>query len=59
MNVVVSAVLIITFSIAIVGVILQLSFPLVQEQKEEFEFQQGKNIVNFLSITISNLISDL
>ncbi len=58
MNVVVSAVLIIAFSILVVGLVLQFAVPLIQEHKQELEFQHGKDIVNFLSITTSNLISE-
>lgn len=58
MNVVVSAVLIMAFSIIIVGMVIQFGYPLIQEHKQELEFEQGKNLVNFLSISISNLLDE-
>jgi len=58
MNVIISAVLIIAFSISIVGTILLFGLPLIEEKKAELEFEHGKNVVNFLSITISDLISE-
>jgi hypothetical protein len=58
MNVVVSAVLVMAFSIIVVGLVIQFGYPLIQEHKQELEFEQGKNLVNFLSFTISDLISE-
>lgn len=58
MNVAVSAVLIIAFSIMIVGMVLQFGSPIIQEHRQELEFEQGKSLVNFLSITISDLLSE-
>ena len=57
MNPVVSAVLIIIFSITILGLVVNLGLPILDEKKSEIEFQRGRNIVNLLSGEISNLMS--
>jgi len=57
MNPVVSAVLIIIFSITILGLVINLGLPILDEKKSEIEFQRGRNIVNLLSGEISNLMS--
>jgi hypothetical protein len=57
MNPVVSAVLIIAFSISILTLVLNFGLPILDEKKAEIEFQRGKNIVNSLSVEISNLLS--
>ena len=57
MNPVVSAVLIIIFSITILGLVVNLGLPILDEKKSEIEFQRGRNIVNLLSVEISNLMS--
>ena len=57
MNPVVSAVLIIIFSITILSLVVNLGLPILDEKKSEIEFQRGRNIVNLLSVEISNLMS--
>lgn len=57
MNPVVSAVLIVTFSITILTLVVNLGLPILDEKKSEIEFQRGRNIVNLLSIEITNLMS--
>ena len=57
MNPVVSAVLIIIFSITILSLVINLGLPILDEKKSEIEFQRGRNIVNLLSVEISNLMS--
>ncbi len=56
MNPVVSAVLIMAFSVSIVALALNLGLPLIDEQKNDLEFQHGKNLVNSISTDISNLL---
>ena len=58
MNVEVSAVLIIAFSIVVVGMVIQFGNPLVEEHRQELDFEQGKSLVNFISIIVSDLISE-
>jgi len=57
MNPVVSAVLIIIFSITILSLVVNFGLPILDEKKSEIEFQRGRNIVNLLSVEISNLMS--
>ncbi|MCK4730442.1 MAG: hypothetical protein KAT28_03935 [Candidatus Aenigmarchaeota archaeon] len=58
MDVVVSAVLVLVLSLSVVGMVIQYGAPLIQEQKQEMDFEQGKNLVNYLSLTVSDLISE-
>jgi len=57
MNPVISAVLIIIFSISIITLVLNFGLPLINQQKLDIDFQNGKNIVNKLIIDISTLLS--
>lgn len=56
MNPVVSAVLIIAISISLVTLVLNYGLPLINQQKTELDFQHGKNLVNLLTLAISDLI---
>jgi len=58
MNVVVSVVLIMAFSIIIVGLVFQMAIPKIQEYKQELAFEQGKNQVDLIVLSISDLISE-
>ncbi len=58
MNVVVSAVLVLVLSLSVVGMVMQYGIPIIQEQKQEMDFEQGKNIVNYISFSVSDLISE-
>ena len=58
MNVVVSVVLIIAFSIIIVGLVFQTAIPKIQEYEQELAFEQGKNQVDLIVLAISDLISE-
>jgi len=58
MNVVVSVVLIMAFSIIIVGLVFQTAIPRIQEYEQELAFEQGKNQVDLIVLAISDLISE-
>ena len=58
MNVVVSVVLIMAFSIIIVGLVFQTAIPKIQEYEQELAFEQGKNQVDLIVLAISDLISE-
>jgi len=58
MNVVVSVVLIMAFSIIIVGLVFQMAIPKIQEYKQELAFEQGKNQVDLIVLAVSDLISE-
>jgi len=58
MNVVVSVVLIMAFSIIIVGLVFQMAIPKIQEYKQELAFEQGKNQVDLIVLSVSDLISE-
>ncbi len=58
MNVAVSAVLVIAFSLSAVGMVIHYGVPLIQEQKQKMDFEQGKNTVNYISLSVSDLISE-
>lgn len=58
MHPVVSAVLIMAFSITIVSLVLDFGFPLIEEKKQELEFEHGKNLVSFFSISVSDLLDE-
>ncbi len=58
MNVVVSVVLIMAFSIIIVGLVFQTAIPRIQEYEQELAFEQGKNQVDLIILAISDLISE-
>jgi hypothetical protein len=56
MDSVVSAALVFAFMITISAVIINFGLPLIDQYKQELNFQNGKNIVNSLSIDISDLL---
>lgn len=58
MNVAVSAVLVMSFSIIIVGVVLQFGLPLIEEKELELNFETGKSTVEYLSILINEISSE-
>jgi len=58
MNVVVSAVLVLVLSLSVVGMVMQYGIPLIQEQKQEMDFEQGKNIINYISFSVSDLMAE-
>ncbi len=58
MHPVVSAVLIMAFSITIVSLVLQFGYPLIEKQNQGLEFEHGKNLVNFFSISVSDLLDE-
>ena len=58
MHPVISAVLIMAFSITIVSLVFQSGFPMIEEQKQEWEFEQGKKMVNLISASVSNLLDE-
>ncbi|MCK4429259.1 MAG: hypothetical protein KAU95_02695 [Candidatus Aenigmarchaeota archaeon] len=58
MHPVISAVLIMAFSITIVSLVFQSGFPMIEEQKQEWEFEQGKKIVNLISVSVSDLLDE-
>jgi len=58
MHPVISAVLIMAFSIAIVGMVISFGTPLLQSKKEALEIESGKTIVNRLIEVINDLSDD-
>ena len=58
MDVVVSAVLVFMVSLSIVGLVIHYGVPLMHEQMQEMDFEQGKNMVNYISLSVSDLISE-
>ena len=58
MHPVVSAVLIMAFSIAIVGMVVSFGMPLLESRKQSLDFEAGKNAVNALSAYIIDLSDD-
>jgi len=58
MDVVVSAVLVFMVSLSIVGLVIHYGVPLMHEQIQEMDFEQGKNMVNYISLSVSDLISE-
>jgi hypothetical protein len=58
MHPVVSAVLIIAFSTAIVGMVVSFGTPLLESKKQALDFESGRTVINRISETVADLADD-
>jgi hypothetical protein len=58
MHPVISAVLIMAFSIAIVGMVVSFGTPLLESKKQALEYESGRTAVNSISETLNDLADD-
>jgi hypothetical protein len=58
MHPVISAVLIMAFSIAIVGMVVSFGMPLIESKKQALDLENGRTLVNQISAAVDDLADD-
>jgi hypothetical protein len=58
MHPVVSAVLIMAFSIAIIGMVVSFGVPLLESKKQSLDFASGETAINHIAEVVSDLADD-